>query len=469
MGGTSEVGKSGASRGGDLLVRDAREYRLSGGTGEHTAERVDLRIAAGRFVELGDRLEPRGGGEVVVEARGRTVVPGLVDVHVHFRDPGLERKEGWDHGSRGALHGGVTSVVEVQNNPPFSTSRERLLERLEHVRARSRVDFGCLANLLPVSLEELEGMAPLTPAFKLFLGGSTGMGGQADRRSLLELFAGAARTGRMIVAHCEDEGLLAKGRDEHEGATASEHHLVRSAEAEIESVRTAIELARETGAELHVFHLSTAGGLELVAAARDEGLPVSASTAPHYLLLTCEDAPRLGNRLKVNPSIKTPADRVALLDGVRSGVIDAIGTDHAPHFLAEKEQPYRKAPSGMPSIDLLWPLVHELVRRGELDAKSALGSVTSRAADSLHLPNKGRLEPGFDGDLVLYDPSAERVVRGAELPSRAKWSAYEGMTLSAFPEVVVRRGVIAFADGEVRGEAGGLPLELTPPGAPRAG
>ena len=450
------------SRGGDLLVRDARSYVSPG----EEAQRVDVRVVAGRVVEVGEQLE--GRGEEVLEARGRTVIPGLVDVHVHFRDPGLARKEGWDHGSRGALHGGVTSVVEVQNNPPFSTSLEALTARIEHVRSFSRVDFGCLANLLPVSLDELGQLAPLTPAFKCFMGGSTGMGGQKSRDTLAELFAGAARTGRMIVAHCEDDRLLAEGRDAYPEATAAEHHLVRSSEAEIVSVRTGIELVRETGAELHVFHLSTAGGLELVAAAREEGLPVSASTAPHYLLLTNEDAARLGNRQKVNPSIKTPADRLALLEGVRNGVIDAIGTDHAPHSLEEKNNPYRKAPSGMPSIDLLWPLTWELVRRGELDAGSALESVTSRAAESLHLPNKGRLEPGFDGDLVLYDSQVEREVRGAELPSKSKWSAYEGETLAAFPEVVVRRGEICFQDGEALGEAGGLPLELDSP-SPRSG
>ena len=155
---------------------------------------------------------------------------------------------------------------------------------------------------------------------------------------------------------------------------------MRSTEAEVRSIATSIELARETGAELHVFHLSTGEGARLVEQAQREGLPISASTAPHYLLLSCEDAPRLGNLMKVNPSIKTPEDARALADALRRGVIDAIGTDHAPHPLADKEKPYAHAPSGMPSVDLLWPLTLELVRRGLLDAESALASVTSRAA-----------------------------------------------------------------------------------------
>lgn len=447
--------------GGDLLVRDARRY--PGGAG---AARLDVRVRGGRIVEVGEALE--SAGERLVEGRGAVLIPGLVDVHVHFRDPGLAHKEGWEHGSAGALHGGVTAVVEVQNNPPLSVSRAALVERIEHVRARSRVDFGCLANLLPESQAELEAMAPLTPAFKLFLGGSTGLGGQDDVTTQRALFQAAARAGRMIVAHCEDEALLRAGKAAHPDATVAEHHLVRSTAAEVESIRTAIALSEETGAELHVFHVSTRGGVELVRAARRRGLAVGASTAPHYVLLSCEDAPRLGNFLKVNPSIKTPDDAAGILEGLADGTIDAIGTDHAPHLFEEKGRPYKHAPSGMPSVDLLWPLTFELVRRGLLDAETALASVTSRAADSLHLPHKGRLEPGCDGDLVLFDPREERSVRGAELPSRSKWSAYEGQSLCGFPRVVVRRGVVVWSEGApVGGPAGGAPLVLAPPRAAR--
>jgi dihydroorotase len=445
--------------GGDLLVRDARSYPPG-----PDARRVDVRVRSGRIEAIGPELDVPAGARVV-EGRGRTLIPGLVDVHVHFRDPGLAHKEGWEHGSAGALHGGVTSVVEVQNNPPLSVDLAALSDRIEHVRARSRVDFGCLGNLLPDSIPALEEMAPLSPAFKLFLGGSTGLGGQTDENTLRNLFAAAARTGRMVVAHCEDEEMLRAGKQAYPDATAAEHHLVRSAEAEVESIRTAIELCAETGAALHVFHISTAGGVALVREARARGQRVGSSTAPHYLLLSCEDAPRLGNLLRVNPSIKTPADSEAILEGLRDGSVEAIGTDHAPHPLEHKQREYKHAPSGMPSVDLLWPLTWELVRRGLLDADTALAVVTSRAADSLELPRpgKGRLEVGADGDLVLFEPGATRAVVGRELPSRSKWSAYEGMELAGYPEVVVRRGVVAFADGAVTGEAGGAPLLLRPP------
>jgi dihydroorotase len=214
-----------------------------------------------------------------------------------------------------------------------------------------------------------------------------------------------------------------------------------------------------------VFHISSAGGVARVRAARAAGIPIGASTAPHYLLLSCADAPRLGNLLKVNPSIKTQADSEAILEGLRDGTVQAIGTDHAPHPLEEKNRAYEHAPSGMPSVDLLWPLTYECVRRGWLSSEVALASVTSSAADSLHLPNKGRLASGFDGDLVLFDPEERRVVRGSELPSKSKWSAFEGLELVGFPQVVVRRGVVVFEHGRPCVEAGGEPLVLTPPRA----
>ncbi len=447
---------SGGSRGASLLVRGARSYPPG-----PRAATIDVRVVDGVIEAVGANLAR--GGLPELDARGLTAIAGLVDVHVHFRDPGLEHKEGWPHGSAGALHGGVTSVVEVQNNPPLSTSLAALRARIEHVRARSRVDFGCLANLLPDALPELGAMAPLTPAFKCFLGGSTGLGGQTDHGTLRELFAGAARAGRMIVGHCEKEELLRADKERFPDATAAEHHLVRSTAAEVESIRESIELCAETGAELHVFHLSSAAGAELVREAQRRGLPVSASTGPHYIHLSNEDAGKLGNLLKVNPSIKTPADARGILAGLRDGAIDAIGTDHAPHPLEEKLRPYAKAPSGMPTVDLLWPLTWELVRRGLLEAELALAVVTWRAAKSLHLPRKGRLAPGYDGDLVLFDPDETRTVVGSQLPSRSKWSAFEGWPLAGWPRYTVRRGEIVFADGQCLGEAGGLPLDLEPP------
>ncbi len=442
---------------GNLIVRRGRSYPPG-----PQSRPLEVRIEDGRIAEVAERIEvgERRTPLAELDAAGLVVIPGLIDVHVHFREPGLAHKEGWERGSAGALHGGVTSVVEVQNNPPLSTTRRALEERIALVRTRSRVDFGCLANLLEDSLPELDAMAPLTPAFKCFLGGSTGLGGQTDPKTIRNLFLHAAHAGRPIVAHCEQEELLQAGKLAYPLASVREHHLVRSHAAEIESIRQCIDLVRDCGVELHVFHLSSAGGVELVRAARREGLPVSASTGPNYLFLTCEDAERLGNLLKVNPSIKTYTDRASLRAALADGTIQAIATDHAPHALAEKMRPYAHAPSGMPSVDLLWPLTFELVRQNVISAERALELVTRGPARALHIANKGELALGFDGDLVLFDPNETRRVQGAELPSRSRWSAFEGFELAGFPRSVVRRGELVWSDGRALGRAGGEPLVL---------
>lgn len=437
--------------GADLFVSGARRWP--------SKDLVDITIQSGRIVALDAHgTAPAPEGLRHLDASGLCVIPGLVDVHVHFRDPGLERKEGWVRGSRGAIHGGVTSIVEVQNNPPLTTSKQLMEERRAHVAQRSLVDFGLLGNLLEDSLPELADIAPMTPAFKLFLGCSTGLSGQSDEATIRRLFRGAAEAGRMVVAHCEHEATLDADAAAYPDATAKEHHLVRSSLAEERSIAQALECMDAEGGALHVFHITGRAGVELVRQAKADGKPVFASTAPHYALLSCEDAEELGNFIRVNPSVKTPDDRDAIIEGLLDGTIDAIGTDHAPHPLEHKQRPYKKAPSGMPSIDLLWPLTLELVRRKKLPAELALDVVTRKAAASMRLGDKGRMELGFDGDLTFFDPEVRRVVRGSELPSTSKWSAYEGWELAGFPEIVVRRGEVLFEGGRVPGEDDEVPL-----------
>ncbi len=426
-------------------------------------EEGDLLIEGERIAAVGRRGEFAGAR--TIDAKGCAVLPGLLDVHVHFREPGLERKEGWAHGSRGALHGGATAVLEIQNNPPLTTSLDLLLERERVVEASSRVDFGLFPNLMETSVDALRAMGPRVPGFKLFMGGSTGVGGVTDYGLMRDLFRGARDAGRPVVVHAEEESILRRNASRMPKATAREHHLVRSEEAETVSIAAAIELAAATGASLHVFHVSTRRGAELLAQARASGLDVHGSTCPHYLLLTHEDSASLGNLLKVNPSVKEARDRDGLCERVADGTIAAIGTDHAPHPMEEKQLPYAQAPSGLPSVDLLLPLLLEIARRG-VPLGRLLDSATRDAARCFAVEGKGQLEIGFDADVVIVDLEEAREVRGAELPSRSRWTPFEGRTLHGFPRVVLRRGRVALD----RGAEGELPparrLRFAPPSAP---
>jgi len=303
-------------------------------------------------------------------------------------------------------------------------------------------------------------MAPAAPGFKLFMGGSTGVGGVTDYGLLRDLFRAAAAAGRPVVVHAEEESMLRRDGARH--ATAAEHHLARSAEAETVSIAAAIELAAATGASLHVFHVSTGRGADLVAQARASGVDVSASTSPHYLLLTSDDVAKQGNWLKVNPSIKSARDRDRLCERLADGTIAAIGTDHAPHPRAEKERAYPEAPSGLPSVDLVLPLLAEIARRG-VPFERVVDSMTAAAARCFGVRKKGSLEPGSDGDVVIVNLEEKRVVRGEALPSRSRWSPYEGWTLSAWPRVVLRRRRVVFQDGAFPTGPPAERLALDPP------
>lgn len=416
--------------------------------------------AAGKIVEIGPSLEPKAG-EDVVELEGKWLLPGLVDCHVHFRDPGLERKEGYAHGSAGALHGGVTTVGEIQNNPPLMDSVAQLTQKLSKLRGVSRVDYMPYGSLVEPALAELPGIDRHCAAVKCFLGCSTGAGGVDDEATMRRWFQAAADAGIKVVAHCEDNHVMASADAKYgdDPELASRHDLRRPVEAEVQSVKDAIAVAEEVGLALHVFHISTYAGAEMVIDAAARGLPVTGSTAPHYLLIEAEEAHRRGqNRFKVNPAIKYAEDRAGLLQLVASGALPVVGTDHAPHPLDEKDRPYAKAPSGFPSVDLLLPLMVAAADLAEVSPQAFLHAVTKGPAEEFGLAQKGRLAVGADADLVIADAQAKRVVEESTLPSRSKWSPYHGRELRAFPERVYLRGNLVFADGQVQGEPQGEPL-----------
>ncbi len=423
---------------------------------EGETARADLLVKEGRIARIGSFPPPKGAE--VLDASGLLVLPGGIDNHVHFREPGMEEKEGFERGTRGALHGGVTCVLEVQNNPPLLVDAPSCEAKLQVVRPKASCDFGFYGNLVPESVDRLSEMAPFCVAFKLFAGGSTGMTAAGDYGSIRRLLQGASRAGVQVVAHCEDPGILAGGPPP--GTLEAKDHglLARPPVAEWVSVAALLELVRETGVNLHVFHLSTARGVELLEGAREEGLPVSASTCPHYLYFEAGDAERLGNLLKVNPGIHGPGDRDALRKALASGAVQAWSTDHAPHFKEEKERAYAEAPSGIPSVDLFWPLLLNLVNLGLLDLPRAVDAAAAAPARIHGLAAKGSLEVGKEGDLVLVEMDLEREVRAAELPSRAGYSPYEGMVLRGWPAVTVLRGRIAFRRRDPSPEFSPFPL-----------
>lgn len=386
----------------------------------------------------------RAAGAATVEGRGLWLLPGFIDDHVHLREPGLEHKEGYATGTRAAAAGGITTLLEIQNNPPLMTSRAAVEAKLALVRPKSAVNVGVYGSLADGELREVAAMADLVAGYKLFLCQSTGELEVRGEERLAAMFAAVARTGRWLVVHAEDGPMIEAGLARWGDAGATAFHLARPAAAEVEATARSLRLARQEGTRLHVFHVSTAGATELIAQARAAGQPVTAGTCPHYLWFTHEDTARVGTLLKVNPSIKSAADRERLIEGLRDGTIDCLSSDHAPHTAEEKARAFPQAPSGIPSLDIFMPLCLTLARRGLLP----LATVVERAAVSparVHdYPRKGRVAEGFDADLVLVDPDERRVVRGAEHVSKAKQTPYEGLELWGWPRLTMVMGTVVY-------------------------
>ncbi len=424
-------------------------------------EASDVRTDAnGKISAIGVDFRRRDG-EVVHNLAGAWLLPGLVDCHVHFREPGLERKEGYSFGSKGALHGGVTTVCEIQNNPPLMDSASILRQKLHHLRGISHVDYAPYGSLVESSLAELPAIKGLCPAVKCFLGCSTGAGGVRDEEELRRWFTAAAEAGVKVVAHCEDNAIMEATKKQYaeQPELLNRHDLRRPREAEVESIRQAIAVATEVGVHLHVFHISTVEGATLVTAAAGRGMAVTGSTAPHYLLITADEAhlaPQ--HRFKVNPSIKYQEDCQGLGRLVQQGFLPVVGTDHAPHPLTEKDRPYAHAASGFPSVDLLLPLMFAAADAHQSPPEPFLHAVTQGPAEEFGFQQKGRIAVGADADLVVIQPQLGRVVDEAQLLSRSGWSPYHRRLLRGFPEQVFLRGHEVFADGQILGPPRGEPL-----------
>ncbi len=419
----------------DVVIRGARVWSELG------IRVADVALEAGEIVDVGS--VPRGAGSEF-DATGLLLLPGLIDDHVHFREPGREDKEDFATGSQAAAHGGVTTIIEIQNNAPLMTSRAAVEAKLALVRPKSRVNVGIYGSATAASLGKLGEMADYVLGYKIFLAPSHGDAGVDSDEMLRSLYREAARAGRPVVVHAEDKATIEKGLAQFSTDGPRGWSRARSPAAEVLAVERALRLCEETGARTHVFHLSAAGSVDRLADAKAKGLPVTGATCPHYLLFTDDDVARVGGLLKVNPSIKGAVDRARLREGIRDGTIDVLETDHAPHLPTEKTAPFNDNPSGISSVDVFMPVLLKLVADGVLTLDQVIERACRAPARLFGIANKGSIARGFDADLVLIDDRTPWSPRSDEFLSKAKLSPYVDY---AFPARVVRTyvgGRVAF-------------------------
>lgn len=410
----------------DLLFREATVV-----VGDRTEVR-DVAVSAGVI----ERVEPSLSAHAreVVDCRSLALLPGAIDLHVHLREPGLTHKEDIASGTAAAVAAGVTTVLDMPNTSPATTTLARLAEKAEIASRAARCHVRFYLALTPDNLDDIE-RAASHPAFagvKVFLGSTTG-------RILVEdpavIERALDRVPALFAFHAELESVLAGARGGIPEPTASHHHVVRPAEAAGAGARLVADLASRPGRRLHLCHLSSAGEVEALSRA-EPASRLTAEVTPHHLFFTHEDTARLGNFLKVNPPVRGPRDREALLAALRDGPVDALATDHAPHARDEKSASYPQAPSGVPGLDTLVPATLRLVQTGVLTLPRAVWLLSESPAAIAGLSRKGRVAEGHDADLMLCDLAATWVATNREVRSRCGWTPFDGQTLAAPPLAV---------------------------------
>lgn len=412
------------------------------------------------YKEEGDYIEKvinyRKSAAEIMELEGKCVIAGGIDAHVHFREPGLTHKADMESESKAAVAGGVTYMIDMPNTNPATTTTAALKDKitLAQGKAVGKLAFHIGAtntNGSEISRWVSEGDAEngIRPediaGVKVFMGSSTGNMLVDNGNSLEELFK---IKGKPVLVHCEDEDTikanLAKAVEKYgEDIPFTEHEHIRSRSACIKSSIKALEMAIKHGTQLVLCHISTKEELEMVRAAKINNPSIVAETSGNYLYFCNEDYERMGSRVKCNPSVKTADDRSALRKGLADGLIDTIGSDHAPHLLSEKDAIYTKAPSGLPTIQQSLPVLITIAVQEDIPL-TRIASVFSEKASDIYNLNTGKIAVGYAADLVIFDKEKEFTVKAEDQLTKCGWSPYEGETLKGYIETVMVDGNIVY-------------------------
>jgi len=419
---------------------------------EGCALKKDLLIEGERIVKIASSINV-SSDVTVYDASGKHLIPGLIDDQVHFREPGLTHKATIESESKAALAGGITSFLEMPNTLPQTTTLKEWESKNDIAAKTSFANYGFMFGGTNDNLDQILALDPKrVPALKLFLGSSTGNMLVDNPDVLREIFK---NTNLVIAVHCEDEATIKantkKAKEKYGNQIPIEQHpVIRSEKACYLSSSQAIALAKETGARLHVFHLSTAKELSLF---RND-LPlkdkkITAEVCVHHLWFSDEDYPSKGTHIKWNPAVKTRKDREALWEGLNSDLLDILATDHAPHTLEEKSKSYLQAPSGGPLVQHALPALLTSYHQNKISLEKIVEKACHNPALLFDIQDRGYLREGYFADLVVVDLNKEFTVKKNELLYKCRWSPFEGTTLKGRVEKTLLNGQWVFENGKI--------------------
>ena len=404
--------------------------------------------------------EPSAPCDETIDAQGCYLLPGVIDDHVHFRDPGLTHKADMYTESMAAAAGGVTSYMDMPNTNPQTTTLEALENKFQDAATKSIVNYSFYFGATNNNADDLAKLDKKhVCGVKLFMGSSTGNMLVDRMETLKNIFANA---GILIAPHCEDQNIISANAAAYQKKYGDDpdvkyHPEIRSEEACYESSALAVQLAKETGARLHIMHISTAKELTLLEDKPIAEKNITAEACVSHLFFCDEDYEKFGTRIKCNPAIKSKKDRDALRQALTCNLIDVIGTDHAPHLLSEKQGGALKAVSGMPTLQFSLTAVMELVHQGQLSIEQLVQKMCHAPATLYQIERRGFIRPGYQADLVLVNPQKEWTVTNDCLLSKCGWSPMEGETFHSKVEKTFVNGHLVYADNQVdathRGQA----------------
>lgn len=412
-----------------------------------------------------------GEAKEITDASGLYVLPGLIDTHVHSRDGGATHKEDFFHSTRAAAAGGITTIFEMPNSNPPINNKDNFHKQVKNFQSKAHVNFGvwgiCLGDLNMENLKELDelgvigykyfwGYAIDKNTFALIYNYEDGMENvipPCNDGEVYQIFEEVAKTGKTISIHAENSDLInyltkkmkRTGKADYETVLQSRPNI-----AESTTIQTGIEFAKATGARLHVLHISTAEGVELIRQAQAEGYPITGETCPHYLFLTNEDFDKVGTSMKVYPLIKRKEDQDALWKGILDGTISIVCSDHAPHTPEEKDGDLWNTPSGMCGVETLAPLMIHAAAEKKITLQHVAALLSENPAKQFGVyPQKGALQVGADADFTIVDMDKQATIEREKLHSKSKVTAYDGFQLNAAPVATIVNGTTIMKNGVV--------------------
>ena len=411
----------------------------------------DIGIRGGRIAAIGSLAGDAGER---IDCTGLHLLPGVVDSQVHFREPGMEHKEDLESGSRAAVLGGVTSVFEMPNTRPPTTSEAALADKVNRANRRMHCDFAFWVGGTHDNADELPELErlPAVAGVKVFMGSSTGDLLVDDDAGVERILS---RLNRRAAFHSEDEARLKARLEMRVPGDPSSHPVWRDKAVALSCTRRLVAIAERTGAQIHILHVSTA---EEVAFIAEHKRIASVELTPHHLTLNADDYERLGTLIQMNPPVRAARHRERLWTGLANGTADVLGSDHAPHTLAEKNKPYPESPSGMMGVQTLVPVMLDHIAAGRLSLERFVDMTSAGPARLFGMAGKGRIAVGYDADLTIVDLKRRETIRNYWIASKPGWTPYHGREVTGWPIGTIIRGRKIMWEGELLSPGNGQPV-----------